>query len=342
MPVGGKELGPVSTLQPSVGQSRPRPTRGIERIRRATTGPLTWVRALWLGGTLLLIAMVVHLLALAIRGGAVTGPVSLRKPIDFAESGWLMCWAMALILPLVDTRPWQRAVVATTTLLFGIGETTVMAIQAWRGVPSHYNFTTTFDALLVRVGAAGFAGLLLVGLVVLIVATVRTRQLVAAVRVGVLGGVGVLLLGCVVGFGMISNNSGVFQGSFGSGFANRSAGYLGPSALTVGKEYVLFRPATQGGDLVLPHAIAIHGLILLTVPAVLLTRTALSRLRQVQLVAASVAAVVVGLAVLLGYALRQLPLDRLDVPSLIVLGVCVVTLIAVYVVLIREWRTATG
>jgi hypothetical protein len=282
--------------------------------------------------------MVVHLLALGIRGGAVNGPVSLRKPIDFAESGWLMCWSMALILPLIDTRRWQRAVIASTTLLFGIGETTVMAIQAWRGVPSHYNFTTTFDALLVRVGAAGFAGLLLAGLVVLLVATVRTSELAAPIRIGVVGGVGVLLLGCLVGFGMISNNSGVFQGSFGSGFANRSPGYLGPSARTVGREYVLLRPATAGGDLVLPHAIAVHGMILLAVPAVLLTRNSLSRLRQVQLATASVTAVVVGLAVLLVHALRQLPLDRLSPESRGVLGLCGATLIAVYVVLVREWH----
>jgi drug/metabolite transporter (DMT)-like permease len=79
-------------------------------------------------------------------------------------------------------------------------------------------------------------------------------------------------------------------------------------------------------------------MILLAVPAVLLTRNSLSRLRQVQLATASVTAVVVGLAVLLVHALRQLPLDRLSPASQGVLGLCGATLIAVYVVLVREWH----
>ena len=43
---------------------------------------------------------------------------------------------------------------------------------------------------------------------------------------------------------------GTDQG-FGTGFGNRTAGYLGPDPATVGREYVLLRPHTHGGDLVL-------------------------------------------------------------------------------------------
>ena len=78
-----------------------------------------------------------------------------------------------------------------------------------------------------------------------------------------------LLVGCTVGLIMIFNNSGVFQGTLGVGFG-RTGGYLGPAPATVGPEYLLLRPATQGGDLVAPHAIGVHGLTLLAVPAVLL------------------------------------------------------------------------
>ena len=48
-------------------------------------------------------------------------------------------------------------------MLFAVGETAIMAIEAWRGVPSHYNFSTPFDAALMRGGAAGTAGVFLVG-----------------------------------------------------------------------------------------------------------------------------------------------------------------------------------
>lgn len=36
--------------------------------------------------------MIFHVAALAVTGGAVTGPVSLRKPATFAETGWLTAW----------------------------------------------------------------------------------------------------------------------------------------------------------------------------------------------------------------------------------------------------------
>lgn len=42
----------------------------------------------------------------------------------------------------------------------------------------------------------------------------------------------------------------------------------------------MIKPAAAGGDLVLLHAIGVHGLVLLAVPAVLLARTAMPVSRQ--------------------------------------------------------------
>jgi hypothetical protein len=286
-------------------------------------------RILWVTGTILFLTMVVHIVALAITGGPVTGPVSLRKPADFAETGWLLTWSVALILPRLQARAWQGAFVAAATILFGVGETTVMAIQAWRGVPSHYNFSTPLDAALMRGGAAGTAGVFLIGVIVLLVVAARSGD-VASARLGVLAGIVVLLVGCAIGFVMISNNSGVYQGSVGGGFARQEAAYLGPDAATVGKEYLLIRPATHGGDLVLLHAIGVHGLVLLAVPAVLLTRTTVTAARQLRLTAAAVASVGVAMALLLVQALRQRPLDQLPPIALATLAICMIVLSAVY------------
>ncbi len=297
----------------------------------------TWPRVLWVVGALLLATMVFHVVALAVTGGPVTGPVSLRKPATFAETGWLTAWSVALVLPRLRTRAWQRHVIGGTTVLFGVGETTIMAIQAWRGVPSHYNFSTPFDAALVRGGAAGTAGLFLIGVVVLLVTVVRTPDLQPSVRLGMLAGVVVFFVGCAVGFVMVSNNSGVFQGSVGAGFGNRTAAYLGPDLATVGPEYLLLRPATRGGDLVLPHAIGVHGLVLLAVPAVLLTGTALSRARQLRLVAVAAGSVGLAMTLLLVNAFRSLPLDRLDPVSLAALAVCGAAVVVVYARLVAAW-----
>lgn len=279
----------------------------------------SWPRVLWVGGAVLLVAMVVHVVALLLLGGPVSGPVSLRKPATFAETGWLLCWSVALVLPRLHTRAWQRHVVGATVLAFGFGETAIIGVQAWRGVPSHYNLATPLDTALMRGGAAGTAALFVVGMVVLLVATLRSRGVTPPLRVGVAAGVVVLLVGCAIGMVMISTNSGVYRGGIGSGFG-RTGAYLGPDAATVGPDLAGFRPATAGGDLVLPHAIGVHGLLLLAVPAVLLAGTSLrGRLAPV---VTMVAAVGTALAVLLGHAFRMLPLAALGTPALVVLAAC--------------------
>ncbi len=184
--------------------------------------------------------MLFHAGALLVTGDPVTGPVSLRKPATFAETGWLLCWSVALLLPALDLRGWTRHAVAGATVLFALGETSIMAVQAWRGVPSHYNFSTPLDVALMRGGAAGTAAVFVLAVLILLVTTARA-PIPADVRVGVLASGLALLVGCTVGLIMIFNNSGVFQGTLGVGFG-RTGGYLGPAPATVGPEYLLLRP----------------------------------------------------------------------------------------------------
>jgi hypothetical protein len=75
------------------------------RIRPATTVavPTGWPRVLWVIGTVLLVTMVVHIAALVITGGPVSGPVSLRKPATFAETGWLRQLPLKALIPLTLT-----------------------------------------------------------------------------------------------------------------------------------------------------------------------------------------------------------------------------------------------
>ena len=298
-----------------------------------TRDATAWPRILWVTGVILLATMLAHVAALVITGGTWTGPVSLRKPVTFAETGWLACWSVALVMPALGMRAWQQRVVGGATALFAVVETAIMAVQAWRGVPSHYNFTTPLDAALMRGGAGGTAAVFLIGVVVLLVAAARARHASAPVRLGVLAGGAVLLIGCLVGLVMIFNNGGVYQGHI--GFPSRAGGYLGPDAATVGPEYLLLRPQTAGGDLVLPHAVGVHGLVLLAVPAVLAARTALDRRRQLAVVGTASASVGVALAILLVHALRQLPLAALGPPALTALAACAAALAASYTVIAR-------
>src|SRR5262249_55238566 len=185
--------------------------------------------------------------------------------------------------------------IGAATVLFGVGETAIIGLQAWRGVPSHYNFSTPFDATLMRGGAAGTAFVFLIGVAVLLVAALRSNDGPHSLRLGIRAGISVLLVHCAIGFVMISNNSGVYQGSIGAGFGDRTAAYLGPSPVTIGQEYLLLRPSTRGGDLVLLHAIGVHGLILLAVPALVLARTSMPPARQLRVTALAVASVAISM-----------------------------------------------
>jgi hypothetical protein len=289
-----------------------------------------WPRILWVTGWVLLATLAFHLVALVATGGPWTGPVSLRKPATFAETGWLACWSVALLLPALGMRGWPARVTGAATVLFAVGETAIIGLQAWRGVPSHYNFSTPLDAALMRGGAAGTAGIFLAGVAVLLVAAGKAGQALASVRIGALAGGTVLLIGCLVGLVMIFNNSGVYQGTIGAGFTARRTGYLGPDAATVGPDYALIRPATAGGDLVLPHAIGVHGLVLLAVPAVLLARTALAERLRRRLVGLAAASVLTAQLVLVGHALRGLPLHALPPIALALLGLCGIGLATSY------------
>jgi hypothetical protein len=81
---------------------------------------------------------------------------------------------------------------------------------------------------------------------------------------------------------------------------------------------------------VLPHAIGVHGLVLLAVPAALLGRTGMAARRQVRVIGTAVAAVITALAILLVHAARQLPLDRLGPAAITALALCCVALGACY------------
>jgi hypothetical protein len=295
-----------------------------------------WGRILFLVGGVLLATLLFHVAALLVTGGPVTGPVSLRKPATFAETGWLTAWSVALMLPRLRLRAWQRHFIALSVLLFTVGETAIMAVQAWRGVASHYNFTTRFDAILMRGGAAGLAGLFLVGVVVMLIAAVRTPELSPSVRLGLVAGLAVLIVGCLIGFVMISNMSGVFQGTFGSGFLRKQVGYIGPSPSVVGPEHLLLRLHTAGGDLVLLHAIGVHGLPLVTLPALLLSGLGLRERRRVQVVGTIAGGVVLSMAVIATQSFRSLPLGEMGSAQLGVLAGTAIAVIAAYAVVVSE------
>jgi hypothetical protein len=269
---------------------------------------------LFASGTALFVSMIVHGVALAVTGGSIHGPTSFRKAMTFAETGWLLCWAVGWLLPLVTMRRWQRGVVAVGTLLFAMVETILMSVQVWRGVPSHYNTDAPFDlALFISTGvlAAVFIG----AMSVLVVAAFRERRLAPSLLLSVHAGTLLLLFGLAVGFVMIMNSSGVWQGM---------------AHLLETRFDMQVREGEIGGDLVLLHAIGVHGLNLVPLAAWLLSYSRLSERARTLITAFVTFNIVVITVVLSVQVFNAAPLASIDLISLSIVVVCSLAVLASY------------
>lgn len=195
-----------------------------------------------------------HGLVWLFDGGAWEGPVSWRKPIVFGISfattflaiGWLQG-----VLP--HSRPLGR----WTTILVGGGgvvETVLISGQRWRGVASHFNTSTPLDAAIFSVMGVTIA-MLLVGLVTLTVWSAMRLRGSTPVLIAALVGLGLMLVGSAIGQGLINRGFAVVE----------ETGDV-PFAVTIG----------LAGSGKLAHAVALHGLQVLAVLALLLARSGLA------------------------------------------------------------------
>ena len=156
-------------------------------------------RAGYVVGALLLTSGLIHLAVLLMDGGSWEGPRSLRKAITFGLSFGLtsltIVWVATFLRLGERLRVWLIAVFTTASVL----ETVLVSLQAWREVPSHFNFETTFDAWVTRLLAVGGITLVLI-IIALTLISFRTNRatpisLRVAIRVGFIALCGALASG---------------------------------------------------------------------------------------------------------------------------------------------------
>ncbi|HEY1016505.1 MAG TPA: hypothetical protein VGE07_27590 [Herpetosiphonaceae bacterium] len=259
-------------------------------------------KLLFWSGSILFAVMIGYSLALVATGATVSGPVSLRKVITFAESLGLFAWSIGWMLPMFRFSRRSEWIIAVLTTIFTVGETALFALQVARGVPSHYNFSTALDGAVFSatgVGAAVAAGLI----IVLLALSGRLRDQSPSMRWSIRFGMALTLLGMGVGILMILNSGGIWQGfdhMLAQMQVNPIGRYAGPPEDAV------------GGNLVALHAIGLHGIQVVPLAAWLLGFTALPEARRLRLTLMVALGNTLLLAVLLVHALRQLPLSALD------------------------------
>ena len=259
-------------------------------------------QTLFIAGTLLLASMGFHGAVMAATGSSISGPVSFRKAMTFSETLGLTSWVVGWMLPLFAFRRRTEWLVAGFVLLFTLGEAFLMSMQVWRGVPSHYNFTTPFNMAVfyaTGVGAAGFTILA----AALLVLSFRRHNAPPSVMLAIRTGLVITLFGSATGVLMSINAGPVWEGV--TAIMQRF------STSPIGR-YIGQPEGTAGGNIVLLHALGVHGLQLLPLVGWLLGYSQLAEPQRVRLVAATALSWGALLAVLSVQTFRGLPLTSID------------------------------
>jgi hypothetical protein len=209
-----------------------------------------------------------------VRDGGWAGPLSWRKPIEFGISGGITTLSLAAVMSRLPRTGWLAWPCAIAISLF-VPETLLIDLQTWRGVPSHFNFETGFDtAVFSTMGTLiGFVSLAIIVMMIWSFTSLRgPRSTAFAIRAGMV----FLTIGQLLGFAIVGN-----------GFAVDD----------------VYRASIVGaaGELKAPHAVALHGLQVLGVLALILERSPLPEPRRLQIVIVGIA----GFADALGVTVYQ-------------------------------------
>jgi hypothetical protein len=246
-------------------------------------------RSAYVVGALLIVSGLVHLTLLVVTGAPWQGPLSLRKASTFGLSFGVTLITITWVASFLDLSARGRAIVLGAFTVASVMETALVSLQVWRGVPSHFNLETTFDAWIARALAGG--GMVLVALiVVLTVAAFRLNpslpiSLLVAIRVGFATLVGAVVVGALmIAKGMLL----VFRGDPEAAYAT-------------------------GGVLKPTHAVALHAILVLPALAWLLSFTNWNEERKLRLIAVAAAgyiafAAVIGVANVTGLSLTSPPI----------------------------------
>lgn len=200
-------------------------------------------RPLLIAGLINLAALVPAVILMAVDDRQLLGIDPWIKPSKFLISVGIYLVTLACLLPRVEAGPVVRRVLRWTFIVTMAGENVLISMQSWRGVPSHFNYATAFDAVVFSTMGNLIAAntLAAIALLVLFVRAPRpglTPAVLAGIRIGLLlflvaSGVG----GMMVGQG--AHAVGVPDGGPGLWMVNWS---------------------TEGGDLRIAHFVGLHAL----------------------------------------------------------------------------------
>jgi hypothetical protein len=272
------------------------------------------------GSALLMVgALAAFVVGLLTDPRVITGAPVWLKPAKFAVSTAIYMFTLAWVFTYLSEWPRLRKLVGRGTAAIFIVEVAIIALQAWRGTTSHFNYSTPLNgALFVIMGSA----IVLQTLLSVAVAVALWRQPFKDQA-----------LGWALRLGMVITIAGAFTGGLMTRptdaqleqiVATRRATIIG--AHTVGApDGGAGLPGTgwsvEHGDLRVPHFIGLHALQVLPVIALLLWRRRIEDRRRARLIVAAGSSYAVLFLILIWQALRGQALVSPDALTLSVFAV---------------------
>jgi hypothetical protein len=276
------------------------------------------IRPLWRLAAACLAVLATSLVLMAIDPRRLMGASVWLKPAKFAASIAITAATGALLLrhlrlPAIGGR---RAVASIA--LMGALEQAIITVQAARGVPSHFNATSTLNGALFTLMGVGIT---IMTSAIGYLAWFSFRQSFAdrALGWGIRAGFAITLAGSAIGAIMPRPTPAQVE----SRRAGRPTPLLGAHAVGVpdgGPGLPITRWSTEGGDLRVPHFIGLHALQVLPLAGWWLgrrgRRSAAAAARAVRLTLVAGAGYACLVAVTLAQALRAQPLLAPDAVTL--------------------------
>jgi hypothetical protein len=201
---------------------------------------------MYVTGTILIFSGLFHVLVFLICGGSWEGPVSWRKPILFGITGGLTTISVAWVLGYLA----QRKSLLVMSWIFAVSmfiEVSLITMQRWRGVASHFNVTTPFDGMVF----AMMGTLIMIVAVIIAIVTFKSFRFLNAnpeMKLAIRSGLLFLNLTNVLGIILVAYGNYIMQAS--PGHAPNIYG--------------------QAGMMKVPHGLAIHAIQVLPILAWLL------------------------------------------------------------------------
>ena len=248
---------------------------GLSRVRKSDS-------ALTVSALLMVGALAAFVVGLLIDPRLIMGAPAWLKPAKFAVSTAIYMFTLAWVFTCLSEWPRLRKLAGRGTAAIFIVEVAIIALQAWRGTTSHFNYSTPLNgALFAIMGSA----IVLQTLLSVAVAVALWRQQFQD-----------RALGWALRLGMAITIAGAFTGGLMTRptdaqldqiVATRQATIIG--AHTVGApDGGPGLPGTgwsvEHGDLRVPHFIGLHALQVLPVIALLLWRRRIEDRRRARLV----------------------------------------------------------